>query len=363
MDCTPTIRSLPRACRVLFTLGVAAALGCGCSNTKSGEAGGGGGGGGTKFVSVGTSPPGGAFPVVGADIAEVLNKHRGDNTYGKVQVKGTKGSQENIRRLVKNELQLALSNSAISYYAVRGESSWDDKFDIRAVTTIAPNVAMFITKEDSGIRTIADLKGKTVICGPAGAGFEMFITPILEEHGLSYDDDITARNAPQGDAVEQLGDGTVDAAFLGGAVPTGSIQQACSSHEIHFIPFDDDAKQRLIEKYPFFQPVTIPQTIYKGLDGDFQGLNVGSMHLITSAGESEEQVFQLTKVLYENRDSMTHPAKKFINEDNAARYTGTEFHPGAVKFYKEIGIWKDAAIGGKTAAKTAEPKTAAKTQE
>ncbi len=316
------------------SLAMVALVGCG-----GGDGDNAGGGGGTSFVSMGTAPVGGAFNQVGADISEVLNNHKGENTW-KVQAKGTKGSQENIRRLDKGELQLALSNAAISYHAVKGTAGWDKKYEIRTIATIAPNVAMFITKADSGIKKISDLKGKRVICGPAGAGFEMFIDPIIQAHGISFDD-FTKLNDTQSGAVDKLADGNADAAFLGGAVPTGAIVQACSSMDIHFIPFDPQVREQLIAEYPFFQGVTIPQDKYADLSEDYQGLNVGSMHLITSASQPEELIYQITKTIWEHRGEIAHPAAKFINEDNAARFTGTEFHAGAEKFYREAGIWPE----------------------
>lgn len=308
-----------------------------------------------EFISLGAAPIGGAFNAVGNDLASVLNDNKGDNNW-KVQAKATKGSQENIRRLVKGELQIALSNSAISYFAVRGEGDWDQKYEIRAVMTLAPNVAMFITREDSGIKNIADLRGKNVLVGPAGAGFDMFVRPILEEHGVKFSDFGKKMNNTQSGAVELLADGKADAAFLGGAVPTAAITQACSNQDIFFIPFDPDVRERLVKKYPFFSPITIPKSKYKDLKEDYAGLNVGSMHLITSKDADDELIYQLTKTIWENRESISHPAaKKFINEKNAARFTGTEFHPGAIKFYKEIGIWKETPNGA--AAKTTAKKT------
>jgi len=302
------------------------------------------GGGKRQFISMGTAPIGGAFQVVGSALSEVLNEKKGTKNW-KVQAKGTKGSQENIRRLVRDELQLALSNSAISFFAVRGESGWQKKHDIRAIATLAPNVAMFITKQDSGVKRIADLRGKRAVIGPAGAGFDMFVEPILKEHGITYADLRDKLNNNQSGAVDMLADGNADAAFLGGAVPTGSITQACSSHDIYFVPFEADAKARLVEKYPFFQPVTVPADKYSDLIEDYQGLNVGSMHLITSAGQDEELIYQITKTIWENRAAIAakHPVGKFINEKNAARFTGTDFHPGAIRFYKEIGIFDERA--------------------
>ena len=232
---------------------------------------------------MGTAPVGGAFPVVGGALAEVLNENRGENGW-RVQAKGTKGSQENIRRLGSGDLQLALSNSAISYFSVRGEAGWEKPYDIRAIATLAPNVAMFITKTDSGIKTLTDLKGKRAMVGVAGAGFEMFVQPLLAAHGVTYDD-FTQVYGTQSGAVDMLGDGSVDAAFLGGAVPTGSITQAASTYDIHFVPFVEETRQQLVGEYPFFQPVTVTADKYSDLEEDFQGLNVGSMHLITSADQ------------------------------------------------------------------------------
>lgn len=326
-----------------FLLLIPLAIFVGCSSSSSSSSSTGEPAKRKQFLSMGTAPVGGAFPVVGGAIAEVLNAHK-DTIDWKVQAKGTKGSQENIRRLQQNELELALSNAAISYFAARGEATWTDKYDIRAIATLAPNVALFIARADSGIQSIADLKGKRVITGPAGAGFRMFIEPILAEHGVNWDD-ITSLNATQSAAVDQLGDGSADAAFLGGAVPTGSITQAASTFEVQFVPFDEATRQTLIEKYAFFHPATIPSGTYKGLDADFQGLNVGSMHLITSASQDEELIYELTKTIWENREEIAgkHPAGKALNEKNVARDTGIEYHPGAVRFYQEAGIWPQAA--------------------
>lgn len=329
-----------QCCALLAALVLIA--GCGGCGSDGGS---GSGGGQRKFLSMGTSPIGGTFQQVGNSLSETLNDHAGSNNW-KFQAKGTKGSQENIRRLDKGEYELGLSNSAISYHAVHGTGGWDKNYEIRAVVTIAPLVAMFITRHDSGVKTIQDLKGKRVICGPDGAGFEMFIEPLLAAHGVKMSD-FTKLNANQSDSVTQLGDGGADAAFLGGAVPSPAIQQA-SELGIYLIPFDETARQEVIDKYPFFSGVTVPAGTYSGMKDDFQGLNVGAMHLIASAAADEELIYQVTKTIWENRASISHPgAKKFINEENAARFTGTEFHPGAIRFYKEAGIWPEASTSAK----------------
>ena len=292
-----------------------------------------------KFLSVGTAPPGGAFFVVGGAIAQVVSTHTSDLNW-EVSAEATKGTQENIRRLAKGELEFALANAAISYFAVRGEGAWKGEQPIRTVMTLAPNVALFITPQSSGVKQISDLKGKRVVVGPAGAGFEYFLEPILGAHGVSYQD-FTPLNNTQAGAVDMLADGSAIAAFLGGAVPTASITRASASQNIFFIPFDDAAKQSLFENYPFFNAVVIPSGTYRGQDAPFHGMNVGAMHLITAANVDAETVYQFTRILYEQRAEVvkTHPAGKAINPKNVVKDTGTPFHPGSIRYYKEIGIW------------------------
>ena len=335
----------------------------GCSNgggnAGNGQAGNGGtgntttGSGDRQLFGLGTAPIGGTFPAVGNAIAQTVNKNQGSINW-KITAEGTKGSQENIRRIDDGKLLFALSNSSISYHAVNGMKPWDKKYDLRTIVTLAPNIAMFVTKADSGIKDIASLKGKAVVIGPAGAGFEMFVGPILEEHGVSIDD-LDARYEIQSTAVGMLADGGADAAFLGGAVPSASITQAGGSFELFFIPFDPETREKLIAKYDFFSPFTIPAATYDQ-EEDFAGLNVGSMQLITSASADETLIYEMTKSIWENRADIAeiHGAGKAINEKNAARFTGTEFHPGAIKFYKEIKIWPEAEGSDET--KPEEPK-------
>ncbi|MEM6456661.1 MAG: TAXI family TRAP transporter solute-binding subunit [Acidobacteriota bacterium] len=297
-----------------------------------------------RFLSVGTAPAGGAFFVVGGALAEVASQVRDS---WQVTGEATKGSRENIRRLAAGDLDFALSNAAITYFAVRGEAGWEQAYAMRSVMTLAPNIALFVAPASANVNTIADLRGKRVVIGPAGAGFEMFVQPILEAHGLSYDD-MTVLNNTQSGAVDMLADGNADAAFLGGAVPTASITQAAASMALTYVPFDPAARQQLIDRYPFFHPATVPAGTYRGLDADFDALNVGSMHLITAEGTDEALVYDFTRAIYENASAVVqrHPAGKAINARNAPRDVGTPLHPGAQRFFDELAAADAAAATG-----------------
>ena len=329
------VRLVPRLLSLVFLLALGAA--CGGGDAGGGDA------PQRRFLSMGAAPPGGAFFVVGSALAEVLNETGGEFGYS-VTAEATSGSQENIRRLASGELDLALSNAAITYFAVRGADGWDRAYPVRSVMTLAPNVALFVTQASSGIATLGDLRGRRVTVGPAGAGFEYFVEPLLAAHGVAYDD-FSPLNATQQAAVDMLTDGSADAAFLGGAVPTASITQAAASLELAFIPFGEEEKQALIDEYLFFRPATIPAGTYRGQTAPFEGLDVGSMHLVAAADAPVDLIYNTTKLLYENQALVVekHAAGRAINPGNVVRDTGTEFHPGAIRFYEEAGIWPQRA--------------------
>lgn len=298
-------------------------------------------GGKRQFISVGTAPVGGAFYTVGSAVCEVVNNNQGDRNW-RVSAESTGGSMENIRLLSQGKMQFAMSNSSITYFAVRGEGDWEQQHATRAVMTMFPNIAMFVTMADSGIATVADLKGKRVFLGPEGAGFEYFVGPILEAHGLSLTD-VQPRYGSQQNAVDLLGDRAVDAAMIGGGVPNPALLQLAMANPVRLVPYDDAAMAELIDKYPFFEPATIPAGTYSGIDQDYHGLNVGSAHLITHADVDEQLVYDFTRLVYENRDQIVqrHQSAKDITPENVGRYTGTEFHPGAIRYYREVGLWPE----------------------
>ena len=260
---------------------------------------------------------------------------------------------------------------------------------------------MFVTKRDSGIRAIGDLKGRRVVIGPAGAGFEMFVMPILESHGVAAGS-FSAIYAPQGVAVEMLSDGAADAAFLGGALPAQSIIQASGSFEVYVVPFDPRVRGKLVRDYAFFKPIPhglvksrYPKILHyemenriaqmsraealafirdqglrvpgaetlelaslrKAVTGArFGWLNVGSMQVVTHKNTDGKLIRSLLEVLWEQRKELArrHPALGFLQLkavplpdgqkrliQGAVLYTGIPFHPGAVEFYEshpEIGF-------------------------
>ena len=277
-----------------------------------------------QFVTIGTAPAGGAFAPVGNAIAGVVDSNKGELNWT-VNTQGTKGTQENIRRLEAGELEFGMANAAISYFATKGEGAWKKPHDIRVVTTIAPNVGIFVSTKSAEITTIAGLKGKRVVLGPAGAGFDYFLKPLLKAHGVTYDD-MTVLNGNYLAAVDMIADGKADAAFMGGAIPIPAVVQLCASQDVVFLDLEDNVADKLTD-YPFYFPVNVPQDKYSDLDRDLAGMNVGNMQLITHAKVSEDVVYNLTKLMYENRAQIVekHPAGKRSIQRTRSRIRGRLF--------------------------------------
>lgn len=300
-----------------------------------------------RFVSLGTAPVGGAFYNVGAALAHALNEGKQVGGWRQATAESTGGSLENFRRLDSGDIQIGMANSSITYFAVRGEGGFEKQYELRSMMTLFPLVAMFVTKQGSGVTTIADLNGKRVAVGPEGAGFEYFVRPILETHGVSYDD-LDRTYAGMQQSVGYLQDESVSAAFLGGGLRSPAITSAASTMDVFLVPYGAAERAKLVDTYPSFGEVEVPADTYKGQEEPYAGLNVGSAHLLVRSDADEDFVYHVTKVIYEGREKIaeTHGAAKAINAKNVVRNTGTEFHAGAIRYYEEIGIWPDNGAPG-----------------
>ena len=225
----------------------------------------------------------------------------------------------------------------ITYYAVNGTEMFKDKKveNLRGIAALYPETCQIVTLESTGIKSIADLKGKRVAVGAAGSGAEANARQILEAYGITYDD-IDEQFRSCGEAASALKDGNVDAAFVTAGFPTAAVQDITSQNKVRLLPIEADKADALIAKYPFYTKTVIPAGTYAGFDEEVPGISVMAM-LVATDKVDEKLGYDITKALFDNLEKLqaAHSAAKHITKENAKNGMSIELNAGAERYYKE----------------------------
>ena len=301
--------------------------------------GGGGGdqassGGGKTFLNIGTGGTAGTYYPIGGAIAEILNnKIDGMNA----SAQSTGATVANINMLKDGSVDMAIVQNDITYYAVNGTEMFKDKkvTNLKGIASLYPETCQFVTLDSTGIKTIADLKGKRVAVGAAGSGAEANARQILEAYGITYDD-IQVQYLSFGEGASALKDGNVDAAFLTAGFPTAAVQDISSQNKIRLLPVDPVKADELIAKYPFYTKTTIPAGTYQGFDEDVQTISVMAM-LVVNDKVDDKLGYEITKAIFSNLDRIqaAHAVGKMILKENAEKGMSLDMNAGAKKFFDE----------------------------
>jgi len=293
---------------------------------------------GAKKVTIGTGGTTGTYYAIGGVMATVLNPKL---KLSNLTVTSTGASKANIQMVEDGEADLATVQNDVMYYANKGTDLFKDEgaySGFSAVAGLYDETCQIIATGD--IKSVADLKGKTVSVGDAGSGVEFNARQILEAYGLTFDD-IKVVNASFGDSADSIKDGKIDAAFVVAGAPTTAVTDLSTTKAINIVSIDSEHADKLIAKYPFYTKTTIKSGTYKGVDTDVDTVSVRAT-LIASNKLSEDAVYELTKVLFENKQELVSGHAKFeeLSLDNALKGIDVPIHPGAQKYYKEKGIVK-----------------------
>jgi len=319
---------LPKIFKRALTAGLALAVAVGVAGC------GGGGNADNGMINIATGGTAGTYYPIGGAIADVLSKNvEGMNA----SAQSTGASVANINMLKAGEVDLAIVQNDITYYAVNGTDMFDKKVEnLRAIASLYPETCQFVTLESSDVRSVADLKGKKVAVGAAGSGVEANVRQILKAYGLTYDD-IDEQFLSFAEGAAALKDGAIDVACLTAGTPTASVQDIASQHKIRLIPLTNDKIEQLIAEYPFYTKTVIPAGTYPGFDEDIQTVSVMAI-LVSNDKVDENKGYAITKAIFDNLDKIqaSHSAAKKIQKDKAT--DGLDFmqmNKGAEKFYKE----------------------------
>lgn len=286
-----------------------------------------------QFLNLVTGGTGGTYYPLGGSFAEIISA----NTNAETTAQSSGASAENMEAIKSGDADLAFTQTDIASYATEGKLMFKDEpiSNIKAIASLYPETVQIVTTAKSGIKSIADLKGKSVSVGAPGSGTYANAEQILEVHGLTMKD-IKAQNLSFDESTGGIQDGTIDAAFITAGTPTGAVESLAATSDVVIVPLAEDKIKALIEKYPYYAEDIVPASTYK-IKEDVKTVAVQAM-LVARADLGEQLVYDITKSVYEHLDQVTHAKGKLIKVENALNGVGIDVHPGAQKYFDEKGV-------------------------
>lgn len=278
-----------------------------------------------------------ANALIGAAIADAVSEP------GTLQctVKTGNGSIANAKLISNKTIELAMIQSDISHWAYNGEFMFEGKpiENIRAITALFSEHIHIVFAKNAKVQTFPDLKEKRVGIASPGSGAECTIRAIFQTAGLTYNDLKKVNYLDFAATANALRDDHVDAGFLISTYPSATVEDLAARRNISLLNFDEDLLVKLNDQYPFLVRSVIPAKTYNGIDEDTTTVSVKTT-LVAHADVSEEDVYNFTKNFFQNIDSIhaAHAKATEITLENALDGLTAPLHPGAERFYREMGI-------------------------
>ena len=290
-----------------------------------------------KDYIMATGGTGGTYYPFGGAIANIWNT-KVENM--NVTAQATGASAENLRLINKGEAEYAIVQNDVMDYAYNGTDLFagEKLANIMTIGTLYPEVVQIAVSKDSGIKSVADFKGKRISVGDAGSGVEFNAKQIMEGYGLTFDD-IKKSNLSFKESAEGIQNGTLDGCFVTAGVPNAALQELAFTAGLTLVPVDGEAAKKICEKYGYYTQTTIPGGTYKGTDDDTPALAIKATLAVNSKLD-EQTVYEMTKALFENLNELAtaHAKGKEVSAKAAVTGVSVPFHPGAKKYFKEIGL-------------------------
>ena len=292
--------------------------------------------GGTGAMTMGTGGTAGTYYGYGGILANQIKATTGLT----VNVVSTDGSKANILGIDSGTYQLGTVQSDVMAYAWSGSRSFEKEGKLESFRVIGGLYAeaVQLVTMDPAIKSVADLKGKKVSIGAAGSGVYFNAVDILGAAGLS-ESDIDAQYQSFADSADALKDGKIDAAFIVAGAPTPAIQELCTSANAYLVPIDGEVADKLMAESPYYTVYEVPAETYKGQTEAVKTVTVKAT-LIVSAAASEEDVYNITKAIFDNAEAITaaHAKGAELSIENATDGMTAPFHAGAAKYFAEKGV-------------------------
>jgi len=288
------------------------------------------------MFTLGTAGAGGTFNYVGSALANYLSKQL-DNM--DIRAITTGGSNVNIRLLSEGGVDFALANGLSLYLAYEGKGIWEGKpqKNLRAVTRTHAAAVHYVVEKDSGIKTFKDLIGKKGNTDVVGGTTRLIHADVCKYAGIDGDQ-IPETNVDYVQALDLFRDGHIQWFMASGSVPEANVTEIAFTREIDILDIGGELREKMLKEVPYYFARTIPAGTYKGIDRDIETIDTVAA-IFCDASMSEDTVYEIVKTIYEGINDVRelHVGLSDLSLENASGGLGIPLHPGAEKYYREVG--------------------------
>lgn len=298
-------------------------------------------------VNIATATTGGAYYPIGNAMAQIWTKKLSGKVRASAQ--STAGTPQNIELMMNKEVQVAIGQNGVCFYAFNGTETYKGKTgfpytDMRGMFTLYPNVMQWVARKGSGIKTVADMEGKRIVPGQVASATEINSREMLSVYGINYipgkgKTNVRVEYLGYNETSDQIKNGQLDATHIAGGVPTAVVIDMLSSDAGYLISMEPEKIAEICKRYPWYFPFTIPAGTYPKQDKDVHTIALSNI-LFTDSKQPDELIYMLTKATYEFHKDLVlaHRATEYTVEANAFKGMTIPLHPGSIKYFEEKGI-------------------------
>jgi TRAP transporter TAXI family solute receptor len=293
------------------------------------------------LLTLATGSPGGVYYPLGGGMAVVIqNTVKGF----RCAAESTGASVENSRLVGNGDSDMGMVMGSVAYNAVHGKAPFKEKYDIVALFQMYPAPQHLVTTAQSRIKSISDLRGRRVSIDVPGSGCSTMAKIILEEAGFNLEKDLRTVYLSQTESVSALRDGRVDAAFFNFAFPGAAVMELAATLDIVLVPIEEKLADQIIKKHPHYVKIVIPGKTYADVDDDV--LCLGDSNLMIAHRKMRDDVaYKIVRAIFTNVTEgkwalrNVHPVAAQLTPQNAVN-SPIPLHPGAAKYFREVGALK-----------------------
>jgi TRAP transporter TAXI family solute receptor len=294
-----------------------------------------------RRISIGTADTGGVYYIYGGGIAKVISGNI-PNTIATAEV--TPGAVDNVKMLQNQSLDFAFTKSDVAAEAIKGVGPFAStgKFPVRAIAVLYSDIA-HVVAVSSGINKLEDMKGKRISTSAPGSGHEMVALKLLEAAGVNPLKDFKRERISLSESANAFKDRKIDGFFFATGLPAASMLDLGATPGLTFKLLDVQSYlSAIIRKHGrIYNEDIIPKGTYSKQEEDVKTISVPVV-FVTPDTMDEKLVYAITKILFEKKSDLVavHKEAKKLILASAIALAEVPFHPGAIKYYQEQGVWK-----------------------